>query len=381
MPPPGPDTCKGMRIDPFDLERWQSVHEHHTGINLTESGAHPLQVRELAAGPDLDALLAQPLEYTQTNGTAPLRERIAALHGGATAANVLVTNGGSEANLLACWRLIEPGDEAVVVHPTYMQIPGLVRSFGAAVREVWLEPEPARWRLDLDAVRRAAGPRTRFIAVCNPNNPTGARLDEPAVSRLCEIAAERGCWLLVDEIYRGAELDGRGTPTAWGRYERVVVTGGLSKAYGLPGLRIGWLAGPADMIDELWGRRDYTSIAPGAVNDRLARLALEPGRRERLIERTRRILRGNHAVVAAWAARRPAVRHVPPEAGGVALIRYSGARPSAALAERLRADHGVLVVPGSHFGLDRHLRIGIGGEPAPLRTGLERLGQALDADR
>ena len=370
-----------MHIDPFDLERWQSVHEHHTGINLTESGAHPLQVQELVAGRDLDALLGQPLEYTQTNGTVLLRERVAALYDQASAANVLITNGGSEANLIACWQLIEPGDEAVVVHPTYMQLPGLIRSFGAAVREVWLEPEPTRWRLDLDAVRRAVGPRTRFVAVCNPNNPTGMRVDEPALARLCEIAADQGCWLLADEIYRGAELDGRDTPTAWGRYERVVVTGGLSKAYGLPGLRIGWLAGPAGLIDTLWGRHDYTSIAPGTVSDLLARLALEPRRRESLIARTRRILRENQAVVAEWVARHPAVHQIPPEAGGVTLIRYSGTRPSAELAEWLRADHGVLVVPGSHFGLEHHLRIGIGGEPAPLRAGLETLGRVLKTNR
>lgn len=370
-----------MRIDPFELERWQSLHEHHTAINLTESGAHPLKVREVAAGRDLEALLGQPLEYTQTNGTEGLRERIAALYDGASAANVLVTNGGSEANLLACWHLIEPGDEVVVVLPTYMQIPGLARSFGAAVREVRLEPGPARWSLDLDAVRAAVGPRTRFIAVCNPNNPTGARLDEAAVAVLCGIAADRGCWLLADEIYRGAELDGRDTPSAWGRCERVVVTGGLSKAYGLPGLRIGWLAGPAGLVEALWGRHDYTSIAPGAVNDLLARSALEPGRRDELIARTRRILRENQAIVGEWAARHPAVRQIPPEAGGVTLIRYSGDRPSTELAERLRADHGLLVVPGSHFGLEHHLRIGIGGEPGPLREGLAKLGRVLETDR
>ena len=369
-----------MHIDPFELERWQSVHEHHTAINLSESGAHPLRVGELAAGADLDALLDQALEYTQTNGTAALRERIAALYDGASAANVLVTNGSAEANLLACWHLIEPGDEAVVVHPVYMQIPGLLRSFGAAVRDVWLEPGPARWRLDLDAVREAVGARTRFIAVCNPNNPTGARLDGTALSALCEIAARSGCWLLVDEVYRGAELDGRDTPSAWGGGDRVLVTGGLSKAYGLPGLRIGWLAGHADAIEALWGRRDYTSIAPGAVSDLLARLALEPRRRDQLLERTRRILRENQSVVAGWAARHPAVRQIPPEAGGVTLIRYPGARPSAELAERLRAEHGVLVVPGSHFGLEHHLRLGIGGEAGPLRDGLATLGRVLDTN-
>ena len=129
------------------------------------------------------------------------------------------------------------------------------------------------------------------------------------------------------------------------------------------------------------GRRDYTSIAPGAVNDRLARLALEPRRRADLLARTRRILGENQAVVAEWAARHPAVRQFPPEAGGVTLIRYPGPRPSDELAERLRADHGVLVVPGSHFGLEHHLRIGIGGEPGPLRDGLARLGRVLETNR
>ncbi len=369
-----------MHIDPFELERWQSVHEHHTAINLTESGVHPLRVGELAAGAELDALLDQALEYTQTNGTETLRQRIAALYDGASAANVLVTNGSSEANLLACWQLIERGDEAVVVHPVYMQIPGLLRSFGATVREVWLEPGPVGWRLDLDAVRGAVGARTRFIAVCNPNNPTGARLDETTLAALCEIAADRGCWLLADEVYRGAELDGRDTSSAWGGGERVLVTGGLSKAYGLPGLRIGWLVGPAGLIEALWGRRDYTSIAPGAVSDLLARMALEPRRRDGLLARTRRILRENQAIVSEWAARHPAVRQIPPEAGGVTLIRYSSLRPSAEMAERLRADHGVLVVPGSHFGLEHHLRLGIGGGAGPLRDGLATLGRVLGAN-
>ena len=247
-----------MNIERFDLERWQSLHEHRVAINLSESGVHPLRLRELLKTADASAdadigladLLEQELGYPQTNGTMPLRDRIAALYDGASAANVLVTNGGSEANFIACWHLIEPGDEVVVIQPTYMQIPGVCRSFGATVRVVWLEdraPGPGdpgdpgehdgngrqvgtpRWRLDLDAVRAALTPRTRCIAVCNPNNPTGARLDEAEVAELCAVAGHVGCWVLADEIYRGAELDGHETPSAWGRHDRVIVTGGLSK--------------------------------------------------------------------------------------------------------------------------------------------------------
>ena len=377
-----------MDIERFDLERWQSIHEHDVEINLSESGVHPLRLEEVVETADLDDLLGQELGYTQTNGTVTLRERVAALYDGASAANVLVTNGGSEANFVTCWHLIEPGDEVVVVQPTYMQIPGLARSFGATVREVWLEacygnPDdhdqgPVRWRLDLDAVRAAVTPRTWCIAVCNPNNPTGARLDEAEVGKLCAVAAKQGCWVLADEIYRGAELDGRDTPSAWGRHDRVIVTGGLSKAYGLPGLRIGWVVGPAELVEQLWGRHDYTTIAPGTINDFLARLALDPSRRGRLLARTRGKLRENQAIVRTWVSQQRGVRQIPPEGGGVTLLRYPGSRPSAELAETLRTLHGVLVVPGVHFGLEYHLRVGIGGDPGQLREGLARLGQVLE---
>jgi len=366
-----------MHIASFALERWQSVFEHHTEINLSESGVHPLRVSDLVAPKGLESLLAQELGYTQTNGTLALRERIAALYNNATASNVLVTNGSSEANFVACWHLLEQEDEAVIVRPVYEQILGLADSLGATVRSVWLKPDGSRWRLDLDDLRRAVGPRTRFIAVCNPNNPTGARLDASDVAELARVASEHGCWLLADEIYRGAELDGCDTLTAWDSYERVLVTGGLSKAYGLPGLRIGWLLGPPTLIELLWGCRDYTSIAPGALNDRLARVALEPTRRTRLLARTRRILNENQTRVADWVAAHSAARQIPPEAGGVTLIRYAGDDTSTAVTERLRTEHGVLCVPGSHFGIDHYLRIGIGGHPAPLVDGLARLGRVI----
>lgn len=366
-----------MRIEPFDLERWQSIHEHAVEINLSESGVRPLRVRELIEPLDLDRLLNQELAYTQTNGTEALRAQIATLYEGANSSQVLVTNGSSEANFVCCWRLIETGDEVVSIQPNYMQIPGLARAFGATVREVWLDPGERRWTLDLAAVRTAVTDRTRLIVICNPNNPTGSRLTEEDVGELCALADERGCWLLADEVYRGAELDGREAASAWGRHDRVIVTGGLSKVYGLPGLRLGWAAAPKKFIDELWGRRDYTSIAPGAISDLLARTALEPSRRNQLLERARRILRENQSAVASWVAEQPGVHQVPPEAGGVTLIRYAGTRRSSELAEALRTQHGLLIVPGAHFKLESHLRLGIGGEPAPLTQGLKRLGSVL----
>ncbi len=363
-----------MQVPPFDLERWQSIHEHHVEINLSESGVEPLRLQELVEAP-ADTLGPIELGYAQTNGTTALRERIATLYPRAGVDEVLVTNGSSEANFISAWHLVEPGDEIVAIQPNYMQVTGAARSFGATVRPVWLTEDPDGWHLDLDAVAAAVGPKTRLVVFSNPNNPTGSQLDASTLDRLGEIAATHGSWLLADEVYRGAELSGPLTETAWGRYDRTVVVGGLSKAYGLPGLRIGWVVGPSQTVAALWGRRDYTSIVSGTLSDRLAQLALD--QRERLRTRGREILTKNQTIVARWVAATAGCRQTPPQAGGVTLIGYGGSVRSADLAETLRADHGVLIVPGSQFDLEGYMRIGIGGTSAPLAEGLARLALAL----
>src|SRR5690606_29903499 len=113
--------------------------------------------------------------------------------------------------------------------------------------------DEGRWRVDIDALERFVGPQTRVIFLCNPNNPTGMRMTAEDLDGVCRIASRAGAWVISDEIYRGAEFDGVETPSAWGRYDRVLVTSGLSKAYGLPGLRIGWVVGPPDVVAQLWG--------------------------------------------------------------------------------------------------------------------------------
>jgi aspartate/methionine/tyrosine aminotransferase len=371
-----------MQLEPFALERLQSTWENRVTLNVSESGVHPLRLEELAESPEeRAALLAQELAYTQTNGTPDLRAAIAAMYPGATADHVEVTNGGSEANCIVLWHLVTPGDEVVLMAPNYMQARGLARSLGATVREWPLAggEEAGRWHADVAALERLVSPRTRLIFVCNPNNPTGARLMSAELDAICRIAARTGAWVVSDEIYRGAERDGVETPTIWGRYERVLVTGGLSKAYGLPGLRIGWVVGAPAVVDALWGIHDYTTIAPGALNDRLARIALQPARRRRLIDRTRGIVRANYPIVASWIAdRAPALSHVAPEAGAIAFVRYRHGVNSTALVERLRDERSVLVVPGDHFDRDGYLRIGFGSDPAALASALAHIGEVLD---
>ncbi len=367
-----------MQIAPFEMERWQSIWESRVELNISESGVEPLTAEELAEDTEvLRQLLRLPLIYPSTNGSEELRSRIAALYPGARTENVLVACGCAEANYIVTWALVEPGDEVVFMQPNYMQVAGVARGFGAVVKPLWLREE-LRWAPDLDELDRLITPKTRLVAICNPNNPTGAVLNEKAIAAICAAAAQVGAYILADEVYRGAELNGEMATSFWGHYDRVVCTGGLSKAFGLPGLRTGWVVGPEKLVDKLWGYHDYTSIGPTTLSDRLAALALEPARCARLLARTRRILRENHPVVQDWVGRHAGLlRHVPPSAGAIAWVGYRNGWKSDELAEALRARKSVLIVPGTQFEMGSYLRVGYGGSPRHLQQALERVDELL----
>lgn len=365
-----------MKIEAFELERWQSVWENHVELNIAESGVEPLSVRELVGdGADLERVLDARLGYPQTNGSEELRGRIAALYPGASAENVLLTCGGAEANYLVTWGLIERGDEVIFMQPNYMQVAGLARGFGADVKPWWLREE-WQWAPDVDELSRLMTSKTKMIAVCNPSNPTGAVLSENTMDAICAVARKAGAWILADEVYRGAEFSGETTPSFYGRYERVLCTAGLSKAYGLPGLRTGWLVGPAEMAEKLWGYHDYTSIGPTMLTDRIASLALKPERHARLLERTRRILRDNYPAMRDWLGKHESLfKHVAPRAGAIAWIGFRKKWNSADVAEELRAKKGVLLVPGEQFAMPGYLRIGFGEDAGKLQKALGRFDE------
>jgi hypothetical protein len=369
-----------MRIAPFELERWQSIWEHKVELNISESGVLPLTAGELLADPAVrERVLAAPLGYPQTNGSEELRANIAMQYPGATHENVLITCGCSEANYIVTWSLLEPGDEVVFMQPNYMQLAGVAEAFGSTVKPLWLREE-LRWTPDLSELRKLITPKTKLIALCNPNNPTGALLSEPAINEICSIAASQGAWLLADEVYRGAELNGVTAPTFFGRYERVLCTSGLSKAYGLPGLRAGWVVGPADVVEKLWGYHDYTSIGPTLLTDRLAALALEPARREQIFSRTRNILRQNYPLVRDWVTQHSDVlRHVPPAAGAIAWVGVAGVRSTRELAELARQRASLLLVPGEHFAMPGYIRVGFGYSAEELQQALTKLSAFLPA--
>jgi aspartate/methionine/tyrosine aminotransferase len=368
---------------PFALEEFMSRFEQDVDYNLTESGVHPVTLGELLdlAGTDPSALLGIDLNYPHVNGIPALRERIADLYG-ATPDEVLVTVGAIEANYAATRALVGPRDAIAVMIPNYLQIWGVARNHRADLRTFTLDPG-RDWALDLDGLRAAAEPGARLIAVCNPNNPTGRTMTAEEMDAVAEAADRSGAWILADEVYRGAErVEDAETPSFWGRHERVIAVGSMSKAYGLPGLRIGWAVAPADVVEQMWRHHEYTTISASMLANHLAVLALAPDVRARLLERTRSYIRRGYPVLAAWMEEHPGLLSGrPPDAAAIAFVRYGLDIGSEELAERIRREHGVLVVPGAHFGVERHLRISFGLPPDYLTSALDRVGDLLEEAR
>ena len=361
------------------MERMQSTWENVVDYDMSESGVRPLTLRELVTmGFDLDEFLDQPLGYSQSNGTVELRQRIAALYPGSRVEQIEVTNGTSEANYLVALSQLAPGQVFAMELPNYMQMPGVARSLGARVQTFRLRQETG-WEPDWDEFERAVSADSKLLYISNPNNPTGAVLSDAAMRRIADRCDRTGTWLLSDEVYLGAEIARPRTKSFWGMSDRVIVTSGLSKAYGLPGLRIGWLVAPPELVADLWAIHDYTTIAPGGINDRLARIALEPSRRATLLARTRGIIRTNYALVRRWIERQDGLSHIAPEAGAIVFVRHTHPFRSSELTERLRVERSVLLVPGDYFDLNGYLRIGFGSDPKYLESALTLIGEFLSS--
>jgi aspartate/methionine/tyrosine aminotransferase len=366
-----------MDFQNFELEHFQSQFERTVEYNLADSSVQCADVRELLGGDDAGPLLNLPLYYPEVNGTALLRERIAALYPQAAARNVLVTVGASQANSLVCSTLLEPGDEIVVISPGYRQVWGLARNIGCRVRELALRPEDD-WRVDLDRIEKLAGSKTKLIAVVNPNNPTGTILSAEEMRRVVDICARTGAWLHADEVYLGTELEGPETPTFWGQYDRLICTNSLSKAYGLPGLRIGWAIARPETIAALWRRHEYAVIAAAAPSMTLAEIALEPEKRRILLQRQQKLSREGHQILASWVREQNGrfSWKVPP-ATSIAFVRSHLNLSSIELADHIRRKSSVLVAPGAYLGTENHLRIAVGYPREKIQAALGRIGGAV----
>jgi aspartate/methionine/tyrosine aminotransferase len=367
-------------FQPFVMERMMSKWENVVDYNLSESGVHSMTLGELLAmdGKSPDALADVEFNYPQANGTVELRQIIARYYPGAGPDNVLVTVGAAEANYLALQTLLDPGDEAVIMMPNYMQVWGVAMNYGLRVKTFKLL-EAEGWALDLAELESVVGPETKLIAICNPNNPTGRIMTEAEMSAVVATAERVGAWILADEVYAGAERQTDDeAPSFYGRAERVIAVGSMSKAYGLPGLRIGWAVGPAGTLDEMWARHEYTTISTTMLSNKLTAIALSEAVRPQILARTRKFIRDGYPVLEEWMrSHGNTFSVVPPEAAAIAFVRYHIDINSTQLVERIRDDKSVLIVPGDHFGLDNYVRISYGLPHDYLTAGLDRIHEAI----
>ena len=367
-----------MKIETFEMERMQCLYEQVVEYNLSESGVLPLKLSELLDGEeDVERFLANELWYPESDGSQLFRERVAQFYPECKPDNITVTNGGSEANYVTLWTLLDPGSRLAFMIPNYMQAWGVGRAYAKGVDTFRLvlkkEVGQYRWALDLDGLKRAVTPKTNVILVTNPNNPTGAVLTADEMNAVVDVARKAGAWLVVDEIYRGAEIEGGTSPTFWGRYEKTIITSGLSKAFGLPGLRIGWVVAPPELIEELWIRHDYLTLTPSLLSDRLGAIAMEPQRRESLLARTRKIIRGNLPPLEDWFLKHDDIfTYARPQAGAITYCAYKLPIESTELINRLRIEQSVLLTPGDQHGLGKGFRVGFGYDLEKTLNGLNR---------
>jgi aspartate/methionine/tyrosine aminotransferase len=367
-----------MNIRIFDLERVQSLYENTVPINLTESGFHPYTLKELLSAEQIEMLTETVLGYGQTNGSIPLRQTISDLYPNCGEENVLVTNGSAEANFIACHTLLEKGDEIVMMVPNYMQIWGIVEEMGCTPKRFHLREENG-WKPDLEELESLMTSKTKMIALCNPNNPTGYVLSQEEMDAIVLIAQKHDCWIYCDEVYRGANLDGIERPSFYGMYDKVVVNGGLSKAYALPGLRLGWLVGPENVIADSWAYHDYTSITAGILGHKIGEIVLKPEMRKKVLNRNIEMLNENLKATIEWAQQyKDLISFSPPMAGGMVFINYKFPINSTELSDWLRLEKGVFILAGDVYGMDNHFRIGIGAEKKDLLKGYEILNKALN---
>ena len=366
-----------MKFPSFDLERIQSIYENSVEINLTESGIEPLSLKELMNPKEIEELINLRLGYGYTQGTPLLRQRISNLYEGADENNVLVTSGSSEAIFLSAVLTVSKGDRVVMMTPNYLSFNGVAEALGADVDYVPLLKKE-KWEWDLDCLNEAVSNKTKVISICNPNNPTGSVLNLEQMLKIVEIAGRVGAYLLVDEVYIGAELGSKQTKSFLGMYEKTIVTSGLSKSYAHPGLRIGWIISGKRFVEEAWAIKDYTTIASSSLSQHIATKVLEPETIAKLRSRTKVLLNKNLETFSKWIL--PYSNHLSflkPEAGGFAFVEYDMDINSTDLVHDLRKNEGVFIVPGDSFGIDKYFRIGLGHESIGFSKGLDLLSEGL----
>lgn len=365
-----------MRIAPFELERYFARYEFSVKYLLSCSDCEPFTLPELLTLADTDARSrweSLRLGYTESQGDPALREAIVGLHTAVSPEQVLVT-APEEGIFLAVNALVEAGDHVIAPAPGYQSLYEIARTIGCEIT-AWVPEESAGWRFDPDRLKAAVRPETKLIVLNFPHNPTGATMDRTTFADILRFAEARGIAVLSDEMYRHLEYDlADRLPSASDISETAVALSGLSKAFALAGLRIGWLTTRnAALMGRMRTLRDYTTICSSAPSEALALIALRA--KERILDRNLGILRSNLRHLDAFFIRQAAsVRWTRPRAGSIGLARLLRDEPVEAFCRRLVERDGVMLLPGTVYGsAENWFRIGFGRQNMPEVLGrLER---------
>lgn len=364
-----------MEVVPAHLEYWLRDYYFTAEIDISCSGVENFSFGEIRklfniTPDDLDRIV---MRDSRTLGGTELRAAIGNRFANGNAERVMATNGSSEAIFLIMHSLLEPGDEVVVLDPAYQQLFSLAESIGCNMKRWQLRFENS-FRPDFSEARELIGPRTRMIVANFPHNPTGASLTPAEQNELIELAAGAGAYLVWDAAFAELTYDSPGLPDPGERYDRSITLGTLSKAYGLPGLRVGWCLAAPDVLEHLIRLRDYTTLALSPLVEHVATRAIENG--DLLVKPRLAQARHNLELLFSWANDHTQfVSMVRPQGGVCVFARVHEIADIEDFCRKLADEHSVLLVPGTSFGRPDHIRLGFGCSTAELTTALSRLSE------
>lgn len=367
-----------MKIAAFKVEEWMNEYEIDAEYNIAETCVESLTVEELLNFSDdpaarLEEIKKMQLTYGDIKGSAAFKKGVSSLYADLDPKNILPSHGAIGANFLLLYSLVEAEDQVVSVFPTYQQLYSIPESFGAEVKKLDLKYEDA-FLPDLEKLKELVNSKTKLIAINNPNNPSGVVIKREILEEIAEIASSVDAYILADEVYRGFDLEEE-IPSIADIYEKGISVGSMSKVFSLAGLRMGWIAGPEEVIELCQLHRDYTTISNSMISDYLSVIALE--NKEKLLERNIAKVKKQLQILDDWVQNEDLIEYVKPNGGTTAFLKYKLELDSESFAKKLFKEKGVLVVPGIAFGREKFIRIGFAGNESELKTGLALLKEFL----
>lgn len=370
-----------MKIKPFKVEEWMNLYEEEATYNIAETCADSISIKALfeLAGKDsaqvLEALISRPLTYGHIVGNPAFLSGICSLYKDINPDNIITTHGAAGANHLLISSLVEPGDQVVSVTPTYQQLYSIPESIGAEVKLLHLKKEDG-YLPDIEQLKKLVSSKTKLICINNPNNPTGALMDEDMLRQIADIAKECGAYLLCDEVYRHLTQSGEYIESIADMYEKGISVSSMSKVFSLAGLRLGWIATRDSSVrQKCLSHRDYNTISCGVIDEEIAALALEHS--GALIKRNRELIQRNLKILKSWVNSEPRVSFVEPKAGTTALLHYELDMDSTEFCTKLLNQTGAFLTPGDCFDIPKSLRIGYACDTKVLEDGLEKLHEFI----